>query len=167
MALWAGVIVAAIGVAVAATAAVQQAQAQQEAATFNKKVAENAATAARQAAEANAAQRREQLKRVLAQQRANIGGSNVTETGSPLLVEIDSAKQAELDALRIQHGGQQQALGFETQGAYAKYAGAQAAQASYAQAGTSLLRGVGQGVTAYQQYQARQPIRPTTTGGGE
>lgn len=154
----AGVIVAAIGVAVAVGGAAQSAHQQQQAAKFNKRVAQNSALAARQAAEANADQRKEHLRRVLAQQRANIGGSGVSDTsGSPLLVQIDSARQAELDALRIAHGGEQQALGFEAQGAYARYAGRQAAQASYTQAGGSLLQGVGQGITTYQRYRAQQP----------
>ena len=158
MVVWAGVIVAAIGIAVSAAAAAQSAHQQEQAAQFNKKVAENQATAARQAAEANASQRREQLRRVLAEQRAAIGGSGVEDTsGSPLLVQIDSARQAELETLKIQHGGQQQALGFETQGAYARYAGNQAAQAGYAQAGASLLSGVGSGIRAYQYGQRYQP----------
>lgn len=147
----AGIVVAAIGVAVSAAAAVNAAQQQEAAAKFNKKIAENAATAASQAAQANAASRREQIRRVLAQQRADIGGSGVQDTaGSPLLVQIDSAKQGELDALKIEHGGTQQALAFETQGAYARYAGNQAATASYVQAGTSLLQGVGSGIKQYQ-----------------
>jgi hypothetical protein len=164
VAVWAGIIIAAIGVAVSATAAVQAGQQQEQAARFNRKAAENAALAAQQAAQANAAQRQDQLRRVLASQRANIAASGVSEEGSPLLVEIDSAKQAELQRLTILHQGQQTALGFETRGAYAKLAGRQAAEASYTQAGTSLLSGVSAGLNTYQQYRTRTPP-PTTTAG--
>lgn len=154
----AGVIVAAIGVAVSTTAAIQAAEQQQQVAKFNAKVAKNQALAARQAAEANANQRRETLKRVLAQQRAAIGGSGVSDTtGSPLLVQIESARQAELDALRIAHGGEQRGLGFESEAAYARYAGRQAATAGYIGAGTSLLQGTAQGINTYQRYRASQP----------
>lgn len=150
----AGVVVAAIGVAVSAAAAAQSAHQAEQTAKFNKKVAENQALAARQAAEANAAQRKEVLRRVLAQQRANIGGSGVADTtGSPLLVQINSAKEAELERLRVLHGGEQRALGFETQGAYAKWAGKQAATGAYMQAGTSLLSGVSSATNAYQRSQ--------------
>ena len=162
-----GLVIAAVGVAVSTYAAVQSAQAQQEAAKFNQKVAQNAATAARQAAESNANQRRENLRRVLAQQRADIGGSGVADTtGSPLLVQIDSARQAELDALRIQHGGEQAALGFEAQGAYARFAGRQAAAESYTQAGTSLLQGVGTGINTYQKARTAPSTIQNTWGGG-
>ncbi len=158
MAAWAAIIVGVISVAVSATAAAQAAHQQQQAAKFNKRVAENTAQAARQAAEANAASRKEQFRRVLAQQRANIGGSGVSDTtGSPLLVQIDSARQAELDVLRVQHGGEQRALGFESEAAYARYAGRQAATAGYIGAGTSLLQGVGQAINTYQKLRTPPP----------
>ena len=153
----AAIIIAAVGVALAAGASAYGIQQQRQATQYNRKVAENQALSARQAAQANADDRRDKLRRVLAQQRANIGGSNVEGSlGSPLLVQIDSARQAELEALRIQHGGEQAALGFETQAAYAKYAGRQAQVASGAQAGTSLLSGTTSVVGAYQ-------ARPPTT----
>lgn len=157
----AGVIVAAVGVAISAAAAVNQAQQAERTASFNKKVAENAALAARQAAEANAASRKEVLRRVLAQQRANLGGSGVADTtGSPLLVQIDSARQAELERLRVLHGGEQRALAFETQANVAQWGGRQAAAAAYTQAGTSLLSGVSQGLITYGQSRQRAPSPP-------
>jgi hypothetical protein len=152
----AGVVIAAIGVAVATASAVDQAQRQEAAAKFNKKVADNQATAARQAAEANAQLRKDQLRRTLASQRAAIGGSGIQDTsGSPLLVQIDSAKQAALEEAKIRAGGEQTALGFESQGAYARFAGKQAATGSYYQAGASLLSGAWTVATNYARTQPK------------
>lgn len=155
----AAIITAVVAVASAATSAYasyEQAQTQTKIGKFQQAVAQNQATAAQQAAEVAARQRKDTLRRVLAAQRAQIGGSGVSAAeGSPLLVQIDAAKNAELDYQRIKYGGDQTAEGFNTQGALAAFEGRARAQGAYYQAGSSLLQGVGNAAQAYGTYKYR------------
>lgn len=103
-----------------AAAAEADALALEEAAAFSARQAEletaiNVQQAETEAAEATRAAgekerlKRSENKRVLARQRALMGASGVTISGSPLLVMIESARQGNLDALAIRELGEAQA----------------------------------------------------------
>lgn len=138
-----------ISTAVGVYSAYQQGQAQQKAAKYNAKVAENQAIAARNAAAVREQQHREQVRRLHATQRAVSGASGVTEEGSPLLVMADTLEQAELDAQRIRYGGEVSAAGFESQARLSRFQGQQAAQAGLIGAGSTLLSGAASAARVY------------------
>lgn len=106
-----------------------------------------ARTARQQAGAEEEAQRR-QSRQFLGTQRAAMGQSGVGFGGTPGMLYEDNAMLAELDALNIRYGGEQQAANLINQ---ANEAGAsadilksnakQAKRAGYIKAGTSLLGG--------------------------
>lgn len=149
----AGVAVAAAGAGVTAYAASEQAAAQEDAAKFNEKTAENQALAARYAAQVEAENRREQYRRAKASQTARIGGSGVVGTeGSPLLVQLDAAEQAELDLQRVKYAGETGARSYESEAVIQGFTGRTARRQGQIRAGTSLLQGVGNVAQVYGQY---------------
>jgi hypothetical protein len=84
-----------------------------ELAQRNAQIAAQNAEAVRFAGTAKEEQSRDEVRQVLARQRALVGASGVTAEGSPLLVMMESARQGELDALRIRYAtdiGEQQDL---------------------------------------------------------
>jgi hypothetical protein len=68
-----------------------------------------AATEAREATGFDVARQQEQGRAFQAQQRADVAGSGLEATGSPLLAMSETAKQIELDRLAIEHAGESQA----------------------------------------------------------
>ena len=135
-------VIALIGVAIQTYAAYEQAQTQEKFFKYNAKVAENQAMGERMRAKVAADQQRELHRRVIANQRALYGSTGVeSASGSPLLVIADSAKQAELDALIIQAGGEARAIGFQAQAGLDRFQGRNAGAAGYANAGSTLLSG--------------------------
>lgn len=101
--------------AISVASSVRQGQLQARAAEFNAKqaaagneaearmaerraqIAENEALAEKQAAAFDEETRRNQFSRQFAKRRAEIGASGFEFSGSPLLVAIDEAREAELD----------------------------------------------------------------------
>jgi len=136
-----GLALTVVSTAVGVYSAYSQGQAQQKAAKYNAKVAENQATAARNAAAVREQQHRERIRQLAGTQRANSGASGIALEGSPLLVMADTLEQAELDAQRIRYGGEVSATGFESQARLQRFQGAQAAQAGMIGAGSTLLSG--------------------------
>jgi hypothetical protein len=126
-------------------------QAQQAAGEYNADVAEQQAQAARASAAVDEEAAREKARRIQAAARAAYGASGVSqEEGSPLLVLMDNAAQAELEAQRIRYAGELAATGYGNQATLARTQGAQAAQAGQIGAGISLLSsGASIGYRAY------------------
>jgi hypothetical protein len=166
--------VAAAGTVVSAVGQIRQGQAAEavggynaQIAQQNAQVAEENAVEAERAARAREAQSRQESRRVLARQRALAGVSGVATEGSPLLVMLESSRQAELDALRERYAGAIEARRARQQGALARaggqlsqYEAQQYGRAARIGAGTTLLTGLTSlGAGLYRTY------RPTGAGG--
>jgi len=149
----AAVVAVVVASAVSAYAAYEQGQQQEAQAKYQSKIATNQAQAAKNAAAVAEANRREQDRRIMAEQRALVGGSGLSTEGAPLFVMLDSAKEAELDAIRLRYGGTLQQGGFLDQAQLLQYQGRQAARAGEITAGTTLLTGASSAVGAYGQAQ--------------
>lgn len=72
---------------------------------YNASVMEEEALAVEEKTGFDVDRHREDVKRILSAQRAQYGAKGVDLTGSPLLVQLDTARQGELDALAIRYGG--------------------------------------------------------------
>ena len=153
----AAVVVAAAGTAVGYAGARASADAQERAANYNALVAMREAESSRQAAAYEEARLREQGEKFKARQRMLFlkGGVDIGE-GTPLLVEMDTAAQLELDARAIRWKGEIGA-GTATSQAYADLMEASNARkiGGYT-AGTTLLTGLSSmlnaGSKAYTAY---------------
>jgi len=119
--------VAAAGVA--AYASYEQGQAQKKAYKYNAKVAENQAAIAKQQQEYAARQQRERDRRLRATARAaqGITGTEVGE-GTSLLVDIENARTAELNAAAARYSGQVVQGGLIGQSLLSRYQGDVAAR---------------------------------------
>jgi len=126
---------------VGAVGAIQQGKAQQSMANYNAAVAERAAESAKVAAAFEESAQRSQAEKLRSTQRALFARSGVTPEGSPLLVEADTAAQAEQDALAIRFSGSAAEARAKSQAAMSRFEGRVAKQASMFKAGTSLLSG--------------------------
>lgn len=131
----------ALGSVVSAFSSFTQGQQQSDAARYNAQVAENNAIAARQKAAFDEEIRREQLARVQAQARANIGKGGSDFSGSALDIMAQNAATAELDALAIRYGGETRARGLEAQAAADRAQASSARAGGYFGAGARLLTG--------------------------
>jgi hypothetical protein len=136
-------------------------EAQGKAADYNQQSADMQAQQARDAAAIAEEEARERNARLQGMARARASASGVvTSEGSPLLVLMDNAAQAELEAQRIRYGGEVRAAGLESesrlQGAY----GANARTAGAIGTGVSLLSSAS---NIGQRYAARAPIRVGTS----
>lgn len=106
----------------------------------------NQARVARQQAGADEEAQRREARQLLATQRAAIGQAGIGTGGTPGLLMEDSEMQAELDALNIRYGGEQQAANLLNQanesGISSKILrgnASQAARSGYLKAGAGLL----------------------------
>ena len=121
----------AIGMAISAIGALSNAQSQENAAEYNKQVAERDAAIAIDQGNAQAAIQGRQSRSVIDAARAQYGASGVdVNSGSPLDVLRSSASFAALDNLTIKYnakvrsqGFKGEALGYEMQGDAAKTRG--------------------------------------------
>jgi len=127
-----------------------------ELANRNAQIAEQNAEAAKLAGAAKEEQSRDEVRRVLARQRALVGASGITTEGSPLLVMMETARQGELDALRIRYTsevearqGLFQAQQYQSEATLQRYQGKQAQKAGYLSAGGTLLTGIGSAASYY------------------
>lgn len=133
--------------AVTTYAAVKQADYQQSLARADQRAASIEAQSRRDAAAYEEQRFRTRAARLIGKQNAIYGASGVDPSvGSPLLMQLDSVRQAELEALNIRRTGQIGALTADYAGSIANYRGQWSAQQSSAalaggvlQAGTSLL----------------------------
>ena len=126
------------------------AQAKSEAAwhAYNANVAEREAEAERKASDFEATQHKRQADKLLARQRALIGGSGVTSEGSPLLVMEDTAAQLALENANLRETGARRVSAFKSQSfldfTKSRYASKSASgykKAGLLSAGGSLLQG--------------------------
>jgi len=143
-----GVEIALLAAAAVSTAGVLESGRQQsKMAEYNARVAGQGAEVAGEKAAYDEQLHREQVRKILSQQRALYGKSGVEgTTGSPLLVMEDTVKQGELDALAIRYGGEVEAARARSGANLSRMQGNAARTASYWQAGTTLLSG---GAKAY------------------
>jgi hypothetical protein len=146
------------GTGIATYSAYQQGQQAEKAGKYNARIAENQAIAAQQAAGLKADTLRDRARRIESTNIARAGGAGIVPTaGSPLFVMADNAMQAELDAQRVQYGGDQEAAAFNSQARLARYGAGVASDAGMYRAGSTLLSGAASASRFY---------RPGGGGGG-
>ena len=133
------------GVAISAVGAIGSGIAAGEQADFEAADLAQRAVREREIAEQNEKDFRREQSRLMAQSRANQGGSGViTSTGSPLLAAEDFASETELQALRIRAGGLTESSRLAQQSQLTKSARKSARTRGFFRAGSSLLTGAGQ-----------------------
>ncbi len=138
---WTVIAITAASAVVGAVGAIQQGQAQANAANYNAQVAQQNATIAQQQAQQEAElQQREARKRIGAA-HAGYGASGITMEGSPLDVLEASASNAELDKQTILYNGRIRALGYQNTATLDKYSASEALTSSYYDAFGALLSG--------------------------
>lgn len=162
-----GAVAAAAGAAMSAAGTIvaghQQAEAARQQAEFADQEAQQAQIAGAAAEETT----REKGQRMLAAQRAIIGGSGVTSEGTPLMTLMDTAASAELDALRARYTGEVQAYGSEAQAALLRKRAGQYGTAAAIGAGSTLLTGAGRIANAYKYGKvANDPYNTGSYGAG-
>ncbi len=122
----------------------QAAKSQQAMHEYNAQVAENNAIIAKQNAEFEEQKHRDNLRRLLAGQKASFSASGVTRTGSSLDVQLDTVTQGELDSLAILYGGDLKASGASQSAVSSRMAGQAAIDEANSKVGSTLLAGGGQ-----------------------
>jgi hypothetical protein len=133
------------GTVVSAIGAMQSAQAQQDVANYNAKVADNNAVAESERAGYEAGMIEDEKRRVLAAQRAAGASAGVEiKSGTPLAVMGDSAKAGELDVLARLYGGQAAATAYRNDANRFRAEGKAAMQAGKINAVSSVIGGFGQ-----------------------
>jgi hypothetical protein len=151
MAFWLGVAavaVAVIGTGLTTYAASEQAAAQRRAAKREESFREAEAESIRQAAEFEERQFRRRVSFLMGKQEAELAALGLDiSSGSPLQLQIDTARQAELEALNVRRSGAQAASAREFEASLArdrfrslKYSGLYTAGGGAAEFGTSVLR---------------------------
>lgn len=139
-----GTALQAVGTAVGAFGSIAGGIQANNVAKYNAKVAENNATAENQRAAYEAGLQRDQLRRVVGAQRAAGAASGLdTQSGTPLVVLGDSAREGELDILARLYSGQASATAYRNDAARMRAEGKSAQMGGFINAGTSLLSGFG------------------------
>ena len=138
--------------------AIQQAQAQKQAAQFNAKLNERNATVALDQAHADALRVRRNAAQVLGAATAGYGASGVALEGSPLDVLGASAEQASLDESTVRYKGTLKAMGYHSNAELERFAGETAERQGYLNSASALLTGVGQAGVAKYTIGRRIPI---------
>jgi len=117
---------------------------QQKLANYNASLAERAAARAKKKAALEAQLQRRRNQQVLGRHRAVAAASGVeSTTGTPLLVQLDTATESELDALAIKYGGDVEAAKLRSEASMERFRGKIAYKQGQLNAGVSLLQGVG------------------------
>jgi hypothetical protein len=154
----AAAIAAIAGAAIAAGGAVYSGIQQQHQAQQQADVAEQQAQQAQIAGAAAEQTTRDRARQVMAAQRAALGATGVTSEGTPLLTLLDTASQAELDALRARYTGQARSFGDLQQAAFLRQRAGQYTTAGAISAGSTLLTGLGRTALAYKAPPANDPF---------
>ena len=161
----AGIVSVVVTVAAAAASAYAQYQAGQtqgKILKYQAKAAENQAKAAREAADIRAKQEEKRLNMIRARARANAGASGVeVGEGSPLLVMLENARQAQYEVDLIRYSGEVQSTAAIGESKLRMFESRTVRNAAAIGAGTTLLSGVASAAGTY----ARMPTT-TTSGGG-
>ena len=129
--------------AVSAIGAISQGVAAQQAAEFNAAIARQNAEIERQRATLQEETERRRSRALLGAQRATFAKAGVTLEGTPLLVQQETAAEAELDARIIRHGGQLNVARELARARAERFGGRAALSAGLFRAGTTLLTGAG------------------------
>lgn len=133
-----------IAAGIGAVGAIGQGMAAGQQAKLQSSVLAQQATSEREQAGASEDDFRRRQSRVMAARRAALGASGVdSATGSPLLVSEDMAGEAELQALRIRHGGEVRATRLEQQAQLARLQGKSAQTGGLLRGGSLLVSGAG------------------------
>jgi hypothetical protein len=132
--------------AVSAYGQYQQGQQQAQAAEYNAAVARQQAEASREAGKLEAARIRKQKERLTGRQRAMYAKAGVTMEGSPMEVMLDSATDAEMDALITEYNYETQARQAGSQASMSQWRAGVYERTGTQRAGATLLQGVS---TAY------------------
>src|SRR5437867_291146 len=133
----------AISTAISTYAAISSSESQQAAAKFNSQVARNQAQAARDAAASEIDTRREHYARLMAAQRNRQAASGIDITaGSPLMVQMDQAEQAQLDLARVRWTGESRSTNFGNEANLQNFYGRMAQRQGRLNASGSLLSGI-------------------------
>lgn len=141
-----------VSAAVSATAAIQQGQAQKNAAEYNAKVQEQAAHDALQRGSDEAAANQDRTRRLIATQRAGFGASGLDiSSGSPLDILTETAGLGKLDSLRLINNAQREGQGLMAQSEITKYQGDQAQTAGYMNAAATILGSASNGYFGYKK----------------
>jgi hypothetical protein len=157
-----GAVATTAGAAVSAYASYQQGQAQKKAYEYNAKVAENQAEIAKQQGEFRARQQRERDRRLRAQARAIQGVSGVeVGEGSSLLVDIDNARQAELNAQAAKYATEAQRANILAEAQLSRFKGDVAERGATLGAGATLLSGLGSAAGSAGRYYGAPPPPPS------
>jgi hypothetical protein len=142
----AGALFAGLSGIVSAAGAMQQAQAQADAAEYQAEVARRNAKLARDQAEVEQNDQRRENRRQMGAMIAAYGASGVDMAGSPLDVLADTAIEQELDVARAGYRGELRAIGendkanlAKAEASNARSAGAFSAVGALFKAGSSLL----------------------------
>jgi hypothetical protein len=90
-------------------------------------------------------------RQVISAQRAGYGAAGVTAEGSPLDVMIETAKESGYDAALAAYNAQLGAQRATMAGQLAQQQARAQEQAAYIGAGSSLLSGIGTGITEYRR----------------
>lgn len=153
----AGATVAGTGVAVAGQ--IQQAKAEKEVADYNAEVLESQAKAVEKKTTFDEDLHRDRVRKILSSQRAQYGSRGIDITGTPLLVQLDTAERGELDALAIRYGGDVEAALTRSQANLVKMGGRNRRVASYYGAGRTLLSGASSLAGTYSDYEQTKAFR--------
>jgi Tfp pilus assembly protein PilE len=154
--------------AMAAYSSYEQGQAQKKAYKYNAKVAQNQAEIAKQQQEFAARQQRERDRRLRATARAAQGVSGVeVGEGSSLLVDIENARTAEMNAAAARYTGQAQQTNLLAGSLLSSYQGDVAARQGTLGAIAGGISTVGSAAGAYSRYSSKPTgvQVPTTTPG--
>lgn len=135
-------VAAAVGTAISAASAIKQGQAQAKAQRFQADLAERDAQRARALATADATEFRRRRSRDLGVQRARYAGSGIDITsGSPLGVQLDTAKEIGFQAQKILAGGEVKGQGLDLTAGLSRVTAREAETAGFINAGTTVLSG--------------------------
>jgi hypothetical protein len=156
----------ALATVVSSGASIVQGVQASNAAKANARAYEADAVAAQQAAALAEQQSRRESERLLSTQRARYAAAGVTLEGSPLLVQVDSAKQAELEALTIRYGGNVEATANRNKAAFQRSNASAYRAAGLINAGQTLLAGANDGVFKLAPTGPSYPVTPAVKTGG-
>lgn len=141
MAAVTAVVIAAIGVSMAAVSASEQSRAQKASAEYNAMVAKKNAEAAKKQAAEEERRFRIQARKEAAANRARLGKAGLQPTGSALELLQSNARQAEEDAQQIRMYGNYNQQGFLRDARFARAAGGAAARATQMRASGQIASG--------------------------
>ena len=161
---------AVVSAAATAYTTYQSYQAQKNEANYARQVAENNALAAKQQAQYEAETKERQVQRQLAQQRAAIAANGtVTDVGSPLALELDSAYQGYRDVAARLWEGEARATAYGNEATYQKFRANTYAKNALPAA---FIGGISAGVGSYLKMGGPVPTsmggssKPVSIGGG-